>query len=77
MLFVLAYGFVRKIAQISHVYLIKTAFQVIIAAGVMGLGVWWVDKMTNFIFAIIAGAIIYAVMVLLTRAIKFSELKIL
>lgn len=77
LLFVLAYGFVRKIAQISHVYLIKTAFQVIIAAGVMGLGVWWVDKMTNFIFAIIAGAIIYAVMVLLTRAIKFSELKIL
>jgi O-antigen/teichoic acid export membrane protein len=75
LLFALAYSFVPRITKISHGYLIKTALQVVFAAGIMGLGVWWVDKTTNFVLAIIAGAIIYTIMILLTHIVRINQLK--
>lgn len=71
----LGYGFLSKITKISHSYLLQTMFRLMLAAGIMGLGVWWVNQLSNFVLAILAGAVIYPVSVFVIRAIKKEELR--
>jgi O-antigen/teichoic acid export membrane protein len=73
LIFAVGYYFIPKITQISHSYLLKIAMLVAVSSGVMGLAVWYIDKMTNFIVAILVGAVVYTGTVFLTGAIKKSD----
>lgn len=69
------YYFVPKITQVSHRYLIKTLFQVCVSAGLMGFGVWWINQLTNFVIAILAGAVIYILLIFVVKIMRREELK--
>ncbi|MEK7065327.1 MAG: flippase, partial [Patescibacteria group bacterium] len=47
----IGYYFAPKITRISHKYLLKTIFQVAVSAGVMGLVVYQINQISNFLIA--------------------------
>lgn len=75
LLAVAGYTIVPKITRISHRFIAKTFFQVGIAAGVMGIGVWFINQSQHFVIAIMFGAVLYPIMLFATRAITSSQLK--
>jgi len=75
LLTVLGYVVVPKIARVSHSFLLKTVFQLMIASIVMGGLVWRTNSQFHFIFAIIVGALVYPIMLFATGAITREQLK--
>ena len=71
----LGYIVVPKIASVSHRFLLKTFFQVSFAAVVMGAVVWYINIRHHFVFAIFIGAIVYPVMLFVTRAVTKRQLR--
>lgn len=69
------YMVVPKIAKISHLFILKTVFQLAVSAGVMGGAVWFVNRLSHFTIAIAAGAVVYVVMLFVTRALTHGQLK--
>jgi len=74
LIFAIGYYFAPKITQISHRYLLKTILQIAVSAVVMGLVVYQINELSNFITAILVGAFVYCAMVFVTRAIKKDDL---
>ena len=71
----LGYIVVPKIASVSHRFLLKTFFQVSFAAVVMGAVVWYINIRHHFVFAIFIGAMVYPVMLFVTRAVTKRQLR--
>jgi len=69
----IGYYFVPKITSVSHTYLLKSLGQVFVSSFVMGIAVWYVNLQTNFIFAILSGAVVYPIMIFITRAMKKQD----
>lgn len=74
LIFAIGYYFAPKITQISHKYLLKTTLQVMASTGIMGIVVYQVNQLSNFIIAILVGAIVYCAMMFMTRAIKKDDI---
>jgi O-antigen/teichoic acid export membrane protein len=70
----IGYYFVPKIIPVSHSYLLKSLGQVFVSTAVMGLGVWYVNQSSNFMLAILVGAVIYPVMIFVTKAMKKQDI---
>jgi len=75
LLTILGYIIIPQITKVSHSFLIKTLLQLIIAAGVMGLGVWYINLNFHWGLAILAGAIIYPLMLIITRSVTKEQIK--
>lgn len=71
----IGYWIVPQITKISHWFIFKTILQLILAVGVMGGLVYLVNQHAHFIFAIATGAIVYPVMLFVTRAVTRNQLK--
>ena len=71
----LGYIVVPKIASVSHRFLLKTFFQVSFATVVMGAVVWYINIRHHFVFAIFIGAMVYPVMLFVTRAVTKRQLR--
>lgn len=75
LLAVCGYVIVPKITAISHAFLGKTFVQLAISAGVMGIAVSIVNDLSHFTVAILTGAVIYAIMLFLTRTLTTRQLR--
>ena len=69
------YLILPRITQISHSFLIKTFFQILISAVVMGVGVYFINQISHYTIAILTGAVIYPVMLFVTRAVTVAQFK--
>jgi O-antigen/teichoic acid export membrane protein len=69
------YAVVPQITRISHRFLSATAGRLIVAAGVMGYVVWFVNDLSHFTIAILAGVVVYPFMLFVTRAVTGSQLR--
>lgn len=74
LLALLGYIIVPRIAAVSHRYLFKTVSQIVLSSVFMGFGVYYIKFFTHFTVAIIFGAVIYVVMLIVTRTITRTEL---
>lgn len=63
------YLIVPKITPISHFFLFKTKLQLITSVSVMAFVVWQINIVMHFSIAIIAGAVIYPIMLFVTGAV--------
>ncbi len=77
LIFAIGYCFAPKITQISHKYLFKTILQVALSAGVMGLVVYQINQLSNFMIAIFVGALVYCAMIFITQAVKVNDVIVL
>ena len=75
LLTVFGYFIVPKITHVSHGYIAKTFFQILFSAGGMALAVYAVNTQVNFFYAILVGAVIYPILLFLTRSVCMVELK--
>ncbi|MBI5254421.1 polysaccharide biosynthesis C-terminal domain-containing protein, partial [Candidatus Falkowbacteria bacterium] len=75
LIFAIGYYFTPKITQISHKYLFKTVLQIALSAGVMGLVVYQINQLSNFIIAILVGGVIYCAMVFITRVVRVEDIR--
>ena len=75
LLTILGYIIIPKIIKISHIFLLKTIFQLLIAVIIMGLTVWYINSYFNWGLAILAGAIIYPLFLIITRTITKKQIK--
>ncbi|MFH1286660.1 MAG: flippase [Candidatus Magasanikbacteria bacterium] len=66
---------VPKVTKISYEFLGKALIQVVISAAVMGLMVWFINGLAHFLIAILAGAVVYPVMLFVTRAVTKTQLQ--
>ena len=75
-LFLTVFGYlvVPKITKISHWFIFKSLLQILLSAGVMGLAVWYTNLYTSFFIAIVAGIVVYALMLYFTRTVTKSQL---
>lgn len=69
------YVIVPRLAKISHRFLFRTLCQLIVATAVMGVTVWYVNLMSHFTVAILAGAVVYPLMLLATRTVTRQQLQ--
>ncbi|MBU2542379.1 flippase [Patescibacteria group bacterium] len=72
---VFGYSIMPRITKISHWFLFKSFLQIFISAIIMGLGVYFINQIAHFTIAILVGAVVYPVMLFVTRAITVSQLK--
>ena len=70
----LGYIIIPRVITVSHQFLLKTVLQVACAASVMGYVVWYINNLTHFVFAILAGIIIYPSILFLVRAVNKRQL---
>lgn len=75
LLTVLGYSIIPKITKISHIFLLKAFIQIFSSAVIMGFVVWYINQHFYFGMAILVGAIIYPIMLFVTRAITKSQVK--
>lgn len=75
LLTVIGYSFVPRITRISHMFLLKTIFQVILATVVMGVFVWYTSTVAHFTVAIAIGAVVYGAMLFATRTVTARQLR--
>lgn len=69
------YWIVPKITKVSHWFIFKTNLQLLVSVIVMGLLVWFVNTKVHFVWAILAGALVYLVMLFITRAVTREQIK--
>lgn len=72
---VFGYSIMPSIAKISHWFLSKSLLQAFVSAVVMGLCVHFINQISHYTIAILAGAVVYPVMLFVTRAITVGQLK--
>lgn len=70
----IGYIFVPRITRISHAFILKTVFQLILATVVMGVFVWYTSTVAHFTVAIAVGAAIYTVMLFATKTVTRTQL---
>ncbi|OGH60102.1 MAG: hypothetical protein A2725_00435 [Candidatus Magasanikbacteria bacterium RIFCSPHIGHO2_01_FULL_33_34] len=75
LLTILGYIFVPSITKISHLFILKSIFQIVISGLVMAIVVWSANLYYHFIFAIIVGALVYTMMLFMTGAITRKQVK--
>lgn len=75
LLVTLGYLVVPKITKVSHVFLLKSFFQLLLSALVMAVAVWYVNKFYHFTLAIAVGAVVYSAMLFVSGAITRGQLK--
>lgn len=71
----LSYSIVPSITKIRHLFLLKKSIQIIIAAIIMGISVYYTNLYSHFIIAILVGAVIYPVALFITRAISIKQMQ--
>ncbi|MBI5222266.1 MAG: oligosaccharide flippase family protein [Candidatus Magasanikbacteria bacterium] len=69
------YAIAPRVTAIPHRFLFKSFGQILLAAGVMGAVVYQVNLWSNYLIAILAGAVVYSAMLFVTRAIDIAQLK--
>ena len=72
---VFGYFVMPSITKISHLFLFKSFVQIFFSAIIMGVGVYFINQISHYTIAIITGAVIYPVMLFVTRAITVGQLK--
>lgn len=75
LLTVLGYAVVPKIMSISHMFLLRSIMQLAVSAFVMGLVVWFVNTLSHFTIAILAGMTVYPTALFLTRGLTRAQLR--
>ncbi len=75
LLTVFGYLVVPKITHVSHGYIAKAFFQILLAAGSMGVLVYAVNTHMHFLYAILVGAISYPILLFVFRSITRQELR--
>jgi len=70
----LGYIMVPMVTKISHSFIFKALFQIVISVSVMGVFVWFINGLANFTIAILAGVVVYPVMLFVTRAVTREQL---
>jgi len=75
LLMIFGYYFVSKISVVSYKSLFLTVFQLLLSAIVMGLIVWFVNIKLHYLVAIVAGAVVYPLMLYITKSV--TKLQIL
>ena len=71
----LGYLIVPQIFKVSHIFLLKSFFQLFLSAVIMSAAVWYVNQFYHFAFAIAVGAVVYPIMLFLTRAVTKNQMK--
>lgn len=71
----IGYMILGQIAKVSHAFIFKTLVQLLLSGGVMGYVVWLVNLRFHFILAIVVGAIVYPVMLFVTRSFTLAQLR--
>jgi len=66
---------IPRITKINFTFLIKAVVQIGVAVGVMGFVVWYTNIYINFVSAIVLGAVVYPVMLFVTRGVTKEQLK--
>ncbi len=75
LLTILGYAVAPSISKIRHSFILKTFIQLLVSASVMGVFVWYINKLSNFILAILVGAVVYPFMLFITRAVTKRQLR--
>jgi len=75
LLALLGYMVIPRVAKVSHLFFAKSVVQLIVASGIMGMSVWYINQYYHYGIAILAGAIVYPVMLFVTRAITKEQIK--
>lgn len=75
LLTVLGYLIMPHIAKISHIFIAKTVGQVSIAAGIMGLIVYYSNLHVHFTLSIMLGIVSYAILIYIFRIVTTSQLR--
>lgn len=75
LLVVMGYLFVPQITKVSHMFLLKSFFQLFLSALIMAVVVGYVNKFYNFSLAIMVGAVVYSAMLFVSGAITKNQLK--
>jgi O-antigen/teichoic acid export membrane protein len=75
LLTVFGYMIVPKITHISHLFLFKKTIQLLVSVIVMGFSVWFINTLSHFTVAILVGAVVYPVMLFVTRALTRGQLR--
>ncbi len=72
---VFGYSIMPKIVKISHWFLFKSFLQICVSAVVMGIGVYFINQISHYTIAILAGAVIYPVMLFTMRAVTVEQMR--
>ena len=75
LLAVFGYMIVPKITKVSHRYIAKSFFQILLAAGSMGILVFVINTHLHFLYAILVGTISYPIFLFVFRSITKKELR--
>jgi len=71
----LGYWYLPHVVPINHRIFFFTFFKIMVSGGVMGMVVYGISHMTHFLFAIPVGAMVYGIMILVTRTLTLPELR--
>lgn len=69
------YLVVPRITTISHRYFLELFLRLFVCAGIMGLVVYWLREYTNVIVVALAGAVVYAALLLWTQTVTAREIR--
>ncbi|MFZ2189806.1 MAG: flippase [Candidatus Magasanikiibacteriota bacterium] len=75
LLTLVGYILVNRIVLLPNKFILKDLFLLFISAVVMGLAVWYVNMYWHYIFAIVAGTIVYSVMLFVTKSITRNQIQ--
>jgi len=75
LLAVLGYCIIPKITAVSHGYVAKAFFQILLSAGSMGIFVYITNVRFHFLYAILVGAISYPILLYIFRSVTIQEFR--
>lgn len=75
LLTIIGYYFTKKLAKISHWFILKSFLQTLISAIIMGLVVWQVNLHWHYLMAITTGGLTYVVCLFLFKAVDRGQIK--
>jgi O-antigen/teichoic acid export membrane protein len=73
LLAILGYLVVPRITKVSHKFILTTLVQVVLSALIMGVAVFYINQMTQFVLAILVGVVVYPAALLFFRTITVKE----
>jgi len=74
LLTLIGYFIIPKIIPIDHGFFLKNIGKLLLSVTIMGLTVFYINIYSNFLIAILGGAIIYPIMIYATQTVKKSQL---
>lgn len=74
LLSVLGYFVIPQITKVAHGRLFGRLIQIGISVSVMGIAVAYVNQFTHFLYAIVVGALVYSIMLFVTKAVNKAQI---